>query len=47
MQTDPLKAAFFFLMSNIVLDEVDGKAARRFKQGLGTINFLMYVLHYT
>ena len=34
MFTDPLKAAFCFTMSHTVLDDLDGVAARRFKQGV-------------
>ena len=34
MFTDPLKAAFCFTMSHTVLDDLDGIAARRFKQGV-------------
>ena len=40
MFTDPLKAAFCFTMSHTVLDDLDGIAARRFKQGVCvSINF--------
>ena len=34
MFTDPLKAAFFFTMSQTVLDDLDGIAARRYNQGV-------------
>ena len=33
MFTDPLKAALSFTLSHTVLDDLDGIAARRFKQG--------------
>ena len=34
MFTDPLKAVFCFTMSHTILDDLDGIAARRFKQGV-------------